>query len=110
MTLIDDCGLTFLHVFPFSPRPGTPAARMPPVAPGLARERAARLREAGASALRSHLRAQIGRRLPVLAERGGSGRAPDFTPVATGTAPPGSLVTIVVAGHDGRKLSGKAAS
>ncbi len=107
--LIEDCGLTFLHVFPFSARPGTRAARMPPVAPGLARERAARLREAGASALRSHLRAQIGRRLPVLAERGGSGRAPDFTPVATGSAAPGSLTTIAVAGHDGRKLFGKAA-
>ena len=84
--LIGDCGLTFLHVFPFSPRPGTPAARMPAVASGLAKERAARLREEGDLALRRHLRRHVGRRVPVLVERGGRGRAPDFTPVATGAA------------------------
>ncbi len=104
--LIDDCGLTFLHVFPFSPRPGTPAARMPAVAPGLARARARSLRDLGDAALRRHLRGQVGRRLSVLAERGGMGRAPDFTPVATAGATPGSLVTLAVAGHDGRKLHG----
>ena len=108
-SLIDACGLTFLHVFPFSPRPGTPAARMPPVAPGLAKERAAQLREEGARALRRHLRGQIGRRLPVLAERGGRGRAPDFTPVATGTVEPGTIVDHIIAGHDGRKLFGATA-
>ena len=105
--LIEDCGLTFLHVFPFSPRPGTPAARMPPVAAGLARERASRLREAGDRALRSHLRGQIGRHLPVLAERGGRGRAPDFTPVATGAVEPGSIASFAIDGHDGRKLFGR---
>ena len=105
--LIDDCGLSFLHVFPFSPRPGTPAARMPAVAPGLAKERARQLRELGDRALRRHLRAQIGRTLPILAERNGQGRAPDFTPVAVGTTTPGSIVPVTVAGHDGRKLFGK---
>ncbi len=105
--LIEDCGLTFLHVFPFSPRPGTPAARMPAVAPGLAKERARRLREAGDGALRRHLRAQIGRALPVLAERGGIGRAPDFTPVVVGALPPGGIASIAIAGHDGRKLFGR---
>ena len=105
--LIEDCGLTFLHVFPYSPRPGTPAARMPPVAPDIARDRAARLRELGGRALRGHLRAQIGRALPVLAERGGRGRAPDFTTVATGTLAPGAIETLVVAGHDGRRLFGR---
>ena len=104
--LVEDCGLAFLHVFPFSPRPGTPAARMPLVAPGLARERAARLRELGDQALRRHLRAQVGRRIEVLAERGGNGRAPDFTPVATGGIAPGTLASFVIAGHDGRKLHG----
>ncbi len=104
--LVEDCGLAFLHVFPFSPRPGTPAARMPSVAPGLARERAAQLRERGAQALRRHLRAQVGRRVEVLAERGGTGRAPDFTPVATGGIAPGTLASFVIAGHDGRKLHG----
>ncbi len=104
--LIADCGLAFLHVFPYSARPGTPAARMPPVAAGLARERAGRLREEGDRALRRHLRAQVGRRLPVLAERGGVGRAPDFTPVAVGDARPGTIGPLTVAGHDGRKLYG----
>ncbi len=105
--LIEDCGLAFLHVFPFSARPGTPAARMPPVAAGLAKERARRLREMGDRALRRHLRAQVGRRLPVLAERGGLGRAPDFTPVAVGDAQPGTIVPLMIAGHDGRKLYGQ---
>ena len=104
--LIDDCGLVFLHVFPFSPRPGTPAARMPQVAPGTARERAARLRETGDRALRRHLQAQIGRTLPVLVERGGRGRAPDFTPVATGALAAGGIARMAVATHDGRTLSG----
>ena len=107
LDLIEDCGLTFLHVFPFSPRPGTPAARMPPVAAGLARDRAKRLREAGDRALRRHLRAQLGRRLPVLAERGGTGRAPDFTPVAVGTMRPGTLADLRIFGLDGRKLYGR---
>jgi threonylcarbamoyladenosine tRNA methylthiotransferase MtaB len=107
LALIEDCGLTFLHVFPFSPRPGTPAAKMPPVSPPLVKERARRLREAGDAALRRHLRARIGRTLPVLAERGGIGRAPDFTPVSIGRASPGSFTKVVVSGHDGRKLFGK---
>ena len=104
--LIDDCGLAFLHVFPFSPRPGTPAARMPQVAPGLAKERAARLREAGDRALRRHLAAQVGRTLSVLAERGGTGRAPDFTPVATGNLTPGAIAALSIFGEDGRRLLG----
>jgi threonylcarbamoyladenosine tRNA methylthiotransferase MtaB len=107
LALIEDCGLTFLHVFPFSPRPGTPAAKMPPVPPDLVKERARRLREAGDAALRRHLRGRIGRTLPVLAERGGIGRAPDFTPVSIGRAKPGSFTKVAVAGHDGRKLFGK---
>ena len=79
---------------------------MPQVAPGLARERAARLRELGDRALRRHLRAQVGRSFEVLAERGGTGRAPDFTPVAIGALPAGTLAPFVIAGHDGRKLHG----
>ena len=105
--LIEDCGLTFLHVFPFSARPGTPAARMPAVAPGLAKERARRLRDQGDRALRGHLRSQIGRRLPVLAERGGVGRAPDFTPVGIGRLEPGTVTALRIVGHDGRKLYGR---
>ena len=104
--LIEDCGLAFLHVFPYSPRPGTPAARMPQVAASVARERARRLREAGTTALSRHLAAQRGRTLPVLVERGGRGRAPDFSPVATGTLAPGRVVTLSITGDDGRRLLG----
>lgn len=102
--LIEACDLAYLHVFPFSPRPGTPAARMPQVPPPVVRERARRLREAGDAALRRHLRRHVGRTLPVLAERGGIGRAPDFTPVATGALAPGEIATLAIAGHDGRRL------
>ena len=73
--LVAECGIAFLHVFPYSPRPGTPAARMPAVAPEIVRERAARLRAAGASALAAELRSRIGAVDDVLIERPGSGRA-----------------------------------
>jgi threonylcarbamoyladenosine tRNA methylthiotransferase MtaB len=90
--LIEDCGLSFLHVFPFSPRPGAPAALMPRVPPAVIKQRAALLREKGEQALGRHLQAQVGRRLRVLTERGGVGRADDFTPVKTSGFPPGLLV------------------
>ncbi|WP_267428546.1 tRNA (N(6)-L-threonylcarbamoyladenosine(37)-C(2))-methylthiotransferase MtaB [Methylobacterium sp. GC_Met_2] len=105
LDLVAACGLTHLHVFPYSPRPGTPAARMPPVAQGAIRERAARLREAGAEAVRRHLDAQVGRRLTVLAERGGMGRAEDFTPVRMAAeTEPGTLCAVAIAAHDGARL------
>jgi len=75
LDLVAECGIAFLHVFPYSPRPGTPAARMPEVAPALVRERAARLREAGAAALAAELRSRIGTVGDVLVERPGRGRA-----------------------------------
>ncbi|MEG9525050.1 MAG: tRNA (N(6)-L-threonylcarbamoyladenosine(37)-C(2))-methylthiotransferase MtaB [Hyphomicrobiales bacterium] len=103
--LVAECGLTHLHVFPYSPRPGTPAARMPPVAAEAIRTRAARLREAGVDALRRHLDAQVGRRLTVLAERGGVGRSADFTAVRL-AAPEaaGTFQNVAIAGHDGTRL------
>jgi threonylcarbamoyladenosine tRNA methylthiotransferase MtaB len=104
LDLVDACGLTHLHVFPYSPRPGTPAARMPQVARDAIKTRAKRLRDKGALALNEHLQKQIGRRVRVLAERGGAGRAEDFTPVATPGAAPGSLIDACVAGHDGARL------
>jgi threonylcarbamoyladenosine tRNA methylthiotransferase MtaB len=73
--LIGDCGIAFIHVFPYSARPGTPAARMPEVAPEIVRERAARLREAGAVALAAELRSRVGTVGEVLVEKPGSGRA-----------------------------------
>ena len=103
LALVEDCGLAHLHVFPYSARPGTPAARMPAV-DGLAiKARAVRLREAGASALTRHLDRQVGRRLLVLTERGGRGRAEDFTPVRL-EEEPNRMVEVEVAGHDGREL------
>jgi threonylcarbamoyladenosine tRNA methylthiotransferase MtaB len=104
LALIEECGLTHIHAFPYSPRPGTPAARMPQVVPEVTRARAARLREAGATAFRRHLAAQIGRRVTVLAERGGKGRAEDFTPVRMPDTEPGTLIAGEVIGHDGRAL------
>ena len=74
LDLVDECGLTYLHVFPFSPRPGTPAARMPQVGREIVKERARRLREHGEAALRRHLDAQVGKTQRVLTERGGIGR------------------------------------
>ena len=70
--LVDECGLTYLHVFPFSPRPGTPAARMPQVAGPAVKERAARLRAAGEAALAAHPRRQVGSDVELLMERDGA--------------------------------------
>ena len=75
LDLVEECGIAFLHVFPYSPRPGTPAARMPQVAPAIVRERAARLREAGAKTLDADLRSRLGTVGDVLVERPGRGRA-----------------------------------
>ncbi len=104
LDLVDECGLTHLHVFPFSSRPGTPAARMPAVARDDVKERAARLRDRGAKALAVHLEGQVGRTVRVLAERGGAGRAEDFTSVATPGVEPGLLFEAPVAGQDGSRL------
>lgn len=104
LRLVEDCGLTHLHVFPYSPRELTPAARMPQVVKGVRSERAKRLREAGERALARHLDAQVGKRVEVLAERGGMGRAADFTPVATPGVEAGAMIEGVVAGRDGMKL------
>ncbi|HMN71208.1 MAG TPA: tRNA (N(6)-L-threonylcarbamoyladenosine(37)-C(2))-methylthiotransferase MtaB [Rhodoblastus sp.] len=104
LRLVEDCGLTHLHVFPYSPREMTPAARMPQVAAPVRSARARRLREAGERALVRHLDAQAGKRVDVLAERGGVGRAADFTPVATPGVEAGAMIEGVVAGRDGMKL------
>ncbi|MDE1972706.1 MAG: tRNA (N(6)-L-threonylcarbamoyladenosine(37)-C(2))-methylthiotransferase MtaB [Hyphomicrobiales bacterium] len=105
LDLIDDCGLTHLHVFPFSPRPGTPAARMPQLDRAVVKQRARRLRARGAVMLRRHLDAEIGRERSVLVESSGQGRTEQFTRVLL-AAPetPGSLVTRHIAGHDGKQL------
>lgn len=105
LDLVDECGLTQLHVFPFSPRPGTPAARMPQVPGNVIKDRARRLREKGEEAVRLHLDCEIGARRLVLAERGGIGRTPQFIPVRLSSpVEPGVMVDATIAGHDGRQL------
>jgi len=105
LDLVDACGLTHLHVFPFSPRPGTPAARMPQVRREVIKDRARRLREKGEAALRRHLEAQVGRRHRVLTESREFGRTEHFTRARL-AAPmqPGIILDVTVAGHDGRQL------
>jgi threonylcarbamoyladenosine tRNA methylthiotransferase MtaB len=105
LDLVDECGLTQLHVFPFSSRPGTPAARMPQLDRAIVKERAQRLRTKGEAALWAHLEAQVGAKRLVLTERGGIGRTEQFTAIRL-AAPvePGIFRDLTVAGHDGRRL------
>jgi threonylcarbamoyladenosine tRNA methylthiotransferase MtaB len=103
--LVDECGLTQLHVFPFSPRPGTPAARMPQLPREVVKERAGRLRERGAAALGRHLQSEIGRTRRVLTESNATGRTEQFTPVKlAASVDPGAMLDLRIAAHDGRQL------
>jgi len=108
LRLVDDCGLAMLHVFPFSPRPGTPAARMPQVPRAAVKERAQRLREKAAAALAAHLRAQVGSEVDVLIERGRLGRTPQFSEIELAQdGPPGGLVRARVIGSSRERLQGE---
>ena len=108
LDLVAECGLAQLHVFPYSPRPGTPAARMPQVAPAAIKERAARLREAGAIAFARRLEREVGETRRVLAERGGTGRTEGFLPVRLPEGvEAGTLIDLRIAGHDGQVLQGQ---
>lgn len=110
MALVADCGLTWLHVFPFSPRQGTPAARMPQLAGGLVRERAARLRAAGAERIAAHLAVMQGRRVRLLMERPDLGRTEGFAQTRLpGERPPGALVEARITGRAGDLLLAEAA-
>jgi threonylcarbamoyladenosine tRNA methylthiotransferase MtaB len=105
LDLVDECGLAHLHVFPFSPRPGTPAARMPQVARAAVRDRARRLREKGAAALVRHLDHAVGRRCRVLMESPELGRSEQFFEVRTALPlAAGTIVELPIAGHDDRRL------
>jgi len=104
--MVEECGLTFLHVFPYSPRPGTPAARMPQVANGEIRERARRLRATGETALRRRLESDVGTMRDVLIESATVGRTEHFLPVAIVGDVPGSVRRLKIAGHDGARLVG----
>jgi threonylcarbamoyladenosine tRNA methylthiotransferase MtaB len=102
--LIDECGLTFLHVFPYSPRPSTPASRMPQVEGRLIKERAKRLRAAGDVALRQRLEAEIGATRQVLIESASQGRTEHFLPVAISGEMPGAVLRLAIRGSDGARL------
>ncbi|HDR29566.1 tRNA (N(6)-L-threonylcarbamoyladenosine(37)-C(2))-methylthiotransferase MtaB [Rhodovulum sp.] len=104
LALVEECGLTWLHVFPYSPRPGTPAARMPQVDGAAIRDRAARLRAAGDAAVARHLAAQVGRSHRVLMESPRMGRTEQFAEVDLASdRPEGQIVTVSVTGQaDGR--------
>ncbi len=104
LDLVAECALTFLHVFPYSPRPGTPAARMPQLASSIIRERARRLRAAGEAALRRRLDEEIGCRREVLIESETQGRTEHYLPVAVSGEPPGAVRRLAIAGHDGARL------
>ncbi len=102
---VADCGLTWLHVFPYSPRPGTPAARMPQVAAALRKQRARRLRQAGEAAAQRFMAAQVGREASVLVEAPGRGRSEHGCPVATPEAvAPASLARLRISGLQGGRL------
>lgn len=105
LDLVEECGLTFLHVFPYSPRPGTPAARMPQVAGGAIKSRAKHLRAAGEAALRRRLQAEIGAMRDVLIESDAQGRTEHYLPVAIAGERIGSVVPLRIAGSDGERLT-----
>lgn len=110
LNLIDDCNIAFLHAFPYSPRPGTPAARMPQLDKSLIKDRAARLRAAGQAALVKHLERHIGAEAEILVERDQTGRLPDFTPVILEhtSAEAGRPIRGRIVGHDNTRLKAQA--
>ncbi len=103
--LVEECDLAFLHVFPYSPRPGTPAARMPQVPGDAIKERARRLRATGEAALQRRLRSEIGATRQVLIESAKQGRTEHFLPVAIAGETPGAVRALVMRGNDGARLT-----
>ena len=103
--LVEACGLTFLHVFPYSPRPGTPAARMPQVSGEVIKQRAKRLRATGEAALQKRLASEIGATRQVLIESATQGRTEHFMPVAIAGETPGTVRTLAITGRDGARLT-----
>jgi threonylcarbamoyladenosine tRNA methylthiotransferase MtaB len=108
LRLVDDCGLTYLHVFPYSRRTGTPADRMPQVAGAAIKERATKLRAKGRVVLADYLDAQVGRQVEVLMERRDLGRTEGFAGVEVdpGVAEAGEIANVRVIGSDGSRLRG----
>jgi threonylcarbamoyladenosine tRNA methylthiotransferase MtaB len=110
LALVEEAGLSYCHVFPFSPRPQTPAARMPQLPRSVIKGRAERLREAGAAALARHLAARVGGVAQALVERPGVARAEDFTEIVfedSAGAGAGSLVRLLLISQDGKRAQGR---
>ena len=103
-SLAEEIGIAQLHVFPYSPRPGTPAARMPQLDRRLVKERAARLRETADRLQARHLASMVGTRQTILVEMTGMAHTENFTLVAAPDLPARSLVTVTITGHNGRHL------
>ncbi|WP_127754690.1 tRNA (N(6)-L-threonylcarbamoyladenosine(37)-C(2))-methylthiotransferase MtaB [Devosia sp. 1566] len=108
LAIVAEAGLTYLHVFPYSPRPGTPAARMPQVSKAVARERAALLRAAGDRQWAALAAARVGQIEHVLVEREGLGRTEQFMPVAVPGTQPGDLLAVRITGTTPEGLVGEA--
>jgi threonylcarbamoyladenosine tRNA methylthiotransferase MtaB len=104
LRLVDDCDIAKLHVFPFSPREGTPAARMPQLDRGLIKARAARLRQAGERVAIRHLERMVGTRQTVLVENTGMAHTENFTLVDTRGYQPREILTVDITGHNGQHL------
>ena len=105
LRLVEDCNLTWLHVFPFSPRIGTPAARMPQKDRSIIKERAGRLRAAGEKRVANHLMSQLGQVHNILTENENMGRTEGFTEVNfTHPQPVGQIVQAQITGHSDTQL------
>lgn len=100
-----ECGIAHLHVFPYSPRPGTPAARMPQLDRAVVKERAGRLRETGKRLHEAHLASMIGREEMILVENNGFAHTENFTLVDATGLKPRDLVPVTITGHNGKNLT-----
>jgi threonylcarbamoyladenosine tRNA methylthiotransferase MtaB len=107
LRLVDEAGLTFLHVFPFSPRKGTPAARMPQLDRALVKARAAKLREAGARRFAGYATSLVGSKQTALVERPGHARTDQYLPVAIEGGVAGSVIAAEITGADATGLHGR---
>ena len=108
LDMIHDCGLAYVHIFPYSARAGTPAAKMPQVPGAIRKERAAQLRQAGQDAFDRFMASKMGQPAHVLMETGGIGRGEDFAPYKI-DAPQGQMVkTQPTSYHQGYLMGGQA--
>ncbi len=109
LKLVDECELSYVHVFPYSPRPGTPAARMPQLDRGVIKDRAARLRAKSKEALARHLDSRIGVEMAAIVEKPGFARGDDFSPISLqAPARPGAFIKVKITGVEGDRLTGQA--